>query len=59
MSDEIAASFIVSDEFMEKLKFNECLPKLMVQELLRARLLNQENIQATVGRAIVFVEEDP
>lgn len=56
-ADEIAASFIVSDEFMEKLKFNECLPKLMVRELLRARLLNQEDIQATLGRNVAVVED--
>ncbi len=57
-ADEIVSSFIVSEEFMEKLKFSECLPKLMVQELLRGRMLDQENIQATLSRAIVVVEED-
>jgi|GEM_PF-4522216 len=56
-TDEIVSSFIVSEEFMDKLKFFECLPKTMVQELLCARLLNQEDIQATRGRAIVVVEE--
>jgi hypothetical protein len=56
-TDEIVTSFIVSDEFMEKLKFTECLPKRMVQELLRGRLLNHEDIRDTLGRAIVVVEE--
>ena len=57
-ADEIVASFIVSDEFMEKLKFYECLPKPMVQELLRGRMLNQEDIQATLDRNVTVVEED-
>jgi hypothetical protein len=56
--DEIVSSFIVSDEFMEKLKFSECLPKRMVQELLRGRMLHQKDIQETLGRHIVVVEED-
>lgn len=56
-ADEIVASFIVSDEFMEKLKFHECLPKPMVQELLRGRMLNQEQIQDTLRRKVVVVED--
>ena len=54
--DEIVTSFIVSEEFMEKLKFYECLPKTMVQELLRGRMLNHEDIQATLGRRTIIVE---
>jgi ATP-dependent Lhr-like helicase len=51
--DQIISFFIVSDEFMEKLKFYECLPKPMVRELLRGRMLNPVDIKDTVDRAIV------
>jgi hypothetical protein len=56
-ADEIVGSFIVSDEFMEKLKFYECLPRPMVQKLLRGRMLSREDIQATLGRNVVAVDE--
>ena len=52
--DQIVSSFIVSDEFMEKLKFYECLPKPMVRELLRGRMLDPVDIKDTVDRAIVL-----
>lgn len=56
--DEIVASFIISDEFMEKMKFFECLPKSMIHELLRGRMLNHEEIQATLAQTVVVVEDD-
>ena len=56
--DEVVSSFIVSDEFMEKLKFSECLPKRMVQELLRGRMLHQEDIQETLGRNVALVADE-
>jgi hypothetical protein len=60
MADEIVSSFIVSDEFMEKLKFSECLPKRMVRELLRQRMLNLDDIRQTLERNVaVVVDETP
>ena len=57
-ADEIVSSFIISDEFMEKLKFYECLPKPMVQELLRGRMLNHEEIQAAIGKNVAVVVDE-
>ena len=57
-ADEIVGSFIVSDEFMEKLKFYECLPKPMVQQVLRQRTLERTDIQSTLARHVVIVEEN-
>ena len=56
--DEIIQTFIVSDEFIEKLKFSECLPNRIIHALLRGRMLASEDIEATVDRDVVVVEEN-
>ena len=53
----IIGSFLVSDEFMEKLKFSECLPRYMIEEMLRTRMLFSEDIQATLSRQLTLVED--
>ena len=42
-------------EFLDNLKFNECLPTDLAHEILRERLVNVEEIQATVSREVVEV----
>ena len=56
--DEIIQTFIVSDEFIEKLKFSECLPNRIILALLRGRMLAREDIEATVDRDVVVVDEN-
>lgn len=57
-ADEIISSFIISDEFMENLKFSEWLPKQMVHELLRGRMRNQYGIRDTLGRNVTVVVDE-
>lgn len=57
-ADEIVSSFLVSDELIEKLKFSECLPKRMVQELRRGHILNHEDIQDTLGGNVAVVADE-
>lgn len=52
---EVRSSFQIADEFLDNLKFNECLPADLAHEILRERLVNLEDIQATVSRAVVEV----
>jgi len=52
---EIKASFQIADEFLDNLKFNECLPSELAHEILRDRLLSLEEISKTVSMNVVEV----
>lgn len=57
-SSEIAqlrSTFTIADEFLDKLKFNECLPDELAEEILKDRLLNLEEIELSVKRSVVEV----
>jgi ATP-dependent Lhr-like helicase len=54
-ADEIKASFQIADEFLDNLKFNECLPSELAHEILRDRLLSLEEISKTVSMNVVEV----
>jgi ATP-dependent helicase Lhr and Lhr-like helicase len=51
----IRDAFRVSDDYLEKLKFSECLPADRAREIVRERMLRVEEIDATIGRDVVIV----
>ena len=54
-TEEIRDCFNVSDDYLDNLKFNECLPGDIAQVILRDRLLKGEEIEATTAREVVEV----
>jgi ATP-dependent Lhr-like helicase len=52
---EIRDCFKVSDDYLDNLKFNECLPGDISQSILRDRLLKGEEIEVTTAREVVGV----
>jgi len=52
---EIRTSFRIADEFLENLKFNECLPTELSHDILRKRLLSLDELEATRGNEVVEV----
>lgn len=52
---EIQDTFKVAEDYLENLKFNECLPGDIAQSILRGRLLKEEEIEATLARDVVEV----
>lgn len=52
---EIRECFNVAEDYLENLKFNECLPDDIAQAILRDRLLKEDEIGATTGREVVVV----
>ncbi len=52
---EVRSSFQIADEFLDNLKFNECLPTDLAHEILRERLLNLEEVARTVASEVVEV----
>jgi len=52
---EIYRSFKVSEEFLDNLKFNECLPVGVGHDILRKRLLQVEAVEAVINGAVVEV----
>jgi hypothetical protein len=53
---EIRDRFQISEEFLEKLKFNECLPETLAHDLLRQRLLDLDEIEQTTSSDVEKVE---
>ncbi len=51
----IRASFRIADEFLDNLKFNECLPTELSHAILRERLLSLDELEATGGSEVVEV----
>lgn len=47
--------FKIPDEFLDKLKFNECLPSELAMEILKYRLLRDEELELTIKRNVVLV----
>lgn len=52
---QIRSCFKVAEDYLDNLKFNECLPSGLAQEILRDRLLSDEEIEATIAREVVEV----
>lgn len=52
---EIRECFKVAEDYLDNLKFNECLPGDLAQAILRDRLLREEEISATVAQEVVDV----
>lgn len=52
---EIRASFQIADEFLDNLKFNECLPPELAHDILRERLLSLDDLSATREADVVEV----
>jgi ATP-dependent Lhr-like helicase len=57
-ADQVIRSFVVSEEFLENLKFSECLPRPLAEALLRTRMLSVKVIQAVLGRGVSVMEEN-
>lgn len=53
---EIRNNFKIADEYLDNLKFNECLPADLAHEILRERMIRIEELKATLGRDVVAVE---
>jgi ATP-dependent Lhr-like helicase len=54
-TEEIRDCFKVSEDYLDNLKFNECLPGDLAQAILRDRLLKGEEIEATTARNVIEV----
>jgi ATP-dependent Lhr-like helicase len=54
-AEEIRQCFKVSGDYLDNLKFNECLPGDIAQVILRDRLLKEQEIEATTAREVVEV----
>jgi ATP-dependent Lhr-like helicase len=54
-AEDIIECFNVSEDYLDNLKFNECLPEDIAQAILRARLLKVHEIEATKEREVVVV----
>jgi NH3-dependent NAD+ synthetase len=53
----IRSIFEIFPEFLDKLKFNECLPNDLAEENLKARLLNVQDVQRSLSQSVVEVVE--
>ena len=54
-TEEIRDCFKVSEDYLDNLKFNECLPGDIAQSILRDRLLKGEEIEATTARDVIEI----
>jgi ATP-dependent Lhr-like helicase len=54
-TEEIRDCFKVSEDYLDNLKFNECLPGDIAQSILRDRLLKGEEIAATTVRDVIEI----
>lgn len=52
---EVRSSFQIADEFLDNLKFNECLPTELAHDILRERLLSLDELGAAGGSEVVEV----
>lgn len=52
---DIRASFQIADEYLDNLKFNECLPSELAHGILRERLLSLKDLSATRETEVVEV----
>jgi hypothetical protein len=54
-TEEIRDCFKVSEDYLDNLKFNECLPGDIAQAILRDRLLKGQEIEATTARDVIEI----
>jgi ATP-dependent Lhr-like helicase len=52
---EIRKAFKIADDYLEKLKFSECLPNGVAHEVVRERLFREEEIEATICRPVIAI----
>ncbi|MDF1714235.1 MAG: helicase-related protein, partial [Akkermansiaceae bacterium] len=52
---EIREAFKISDDYLDNLKFNECLPTELAHGVLRDRMLRDDEIESTIARDVVEV----
>jgi ATP-dependent Lhr-like helicase len=52
----IRTCFNIGKDFLDKLKFNECLPDKISQEILRRRLFCDEEVKKTITRRVVRID---
>jgi ATP-dependent Lhr-like helicase len=52
---QIRETFKISDDYLDNLKFNECLPAELAHGVLRDRMLRDEEIESTINREVVEV----
>ena len=49
---EIRQCFLISEDFLDNLKFNECLPTDLTHDLLKERLLGEDEIVTTLSQPV-------
>lgn len=54
-SEGLSACFIIVDDYLENLKFRDCLPADLAMEILRTRLLSTDDIANTLGRDVIGI----
>jgi ATP-dependent helicase Lhr and Lhr-like helicase len=54
-TEEIRDCFKVSEDYLDNLKFNECLPGDIAQSILRDRLLKGQEIEATAAQDVIEI----
>ena|GEM_PF-4231706 len=50
---EIREAFKISDDYLDNLKFNECLPIELAHGVLRDRMLRDDEIESAIRREVV------
>lgn len=50
---DIRNCFLIADEFLDNLKFNECLPSELSHEILRERMLRLDEIEEATSKEVV------
>jgi len=57
VASEIRGFFEIAEEFLDNLKFNECLPSDLAIEILKDRMLDMEELGKSLARDVVDVNE--
>ncbi len=52
---EIRESFKIADDYLDKLKFSECLPTGVAHEIVRERLFRLDEIKSTIHRPVIAI----
>ncbi len=52
---EIRESFKIADDYLDKLKFSECLPTGVAHDIVRERLFRLDEIESTIHRPVIAI----
>jgi ATP-dependent Lhr-like helicase len=52
---EIRDSFNITNDYLEKLKFSECLPTSVAYDIIRERLFRLDEIESTIQRPVIAI----